>query len=109
MCSAMDLDKSGTITFEEFQRCMGDSTLVAYMVAPGLRITDVETFFRVVAGGLDEEIGVEAFVDGCMSMKGMATALDLHKEHWLITKFSARVELFRTCLQARSRRSQGIM
>merc|ERR1712151_856022 len=87
----MDVDKNGVVTFNEFRKAMESSAMVAYMENVGLTIRDVEHFFIIVAGGLDKEINVENFVDGCMSMKGMATSLESHKEYWLLSRAYQRL------------------
>merc|ERR1712039_559497 len=91
ICQEMDLDHSGEIQFKEFEACMKNTNMVAYMASVGLSIDDIEHFFVIVAGGIDKPIEIEHFVHGCMNMKGQATALDLRKEYWLLQKVERRL------------------
>merc|ERR1712125_272186 len=65
-----------------------------YMAYVGLDINDVATFFSVVAGGLDKEIDFEHFVNGCMSMKGGARALEVERVAWDLKKHQRQIERF---------------
>jgi len=81
ICKLVDRDKKGKISLDEFKRAMKNGVLVAYMASVGLEIHDVEFFFRSMAGSSEaEEVDVNAFVEGCMTMKGSATALDVQKQ-----------------------------
>merc|ERR1712113_973056 len=73
---------------------MDETDLAAYMAYVGLRIDDVEQFFTIVAGGLDKKIDFDTFAYGCMTMKGPATSLDLHKEYWLLQNMNRQFEVF---------------
>lgn len=92
LCSLLDLDQTGTLSLEEFKECMRNPTIVAYMASVGLQVHDVEVFFRVVSGReTATEIDLDVFVEGCMSMKGQATSLDVQKQlyetHVLMERF----------------------
>jgi len=81
ICALLDIDKNGTVSLEEFKRGMKNSMLVAYMASVGLAIHDVELFFHVVAGGSGlTEVNIDTFVEGCITMKGSATSLDVQQQ-----------------------------
>jgi hypothetical protein len=80
LCSVLDQDQTGTITWKDFERHMQNEVMVAYMASIGLEVHEVELFFRVVAGAAAGEISIERFVDGCMQMKGAATGIDMQRQ-----------------------------
>jgi len=82
LCRSVDTDRSGAISYNEFLESMSNELMVSYMASVGLEVHDVELFFKSVAGcqSLDEEIEIEKFVEGCLAMKGSATALDMRKQ-----------------------------
>jgi hypothetical protein len=77
LCEILDTNNSGSISRSEFESLMLNPTLVAYMAALGLQVHEVEDFFRVVAGSHENDVAIDRFVEGCMLMKGAATALDV--------------------------------
>eukprot|EP00439_Symbiodinium_sp_Y106_P050190 s2020_g6.t1 len=79
LCNQLDTDNSGTITKTEFKKHMRSDVMVSYMSSVGLEMHDVEHFFRTVAGE-DEEVSIDRFVEGCMAMRGNATALDVQRQ-----------------------------
>merc|ERR1711879_354445 len=54
----------------------------SYMEAIGLRVHDVVLFFDLVVNSSDPNASVciDRFVEGCMSMKGMATSMDMQRQ-----------------------------
>merc|ERR1712083_379387 len=87
LCEVLNLGERGRITLNEFKAGLSNASLVAYMAAVGLRITDVSHFFQVVAGSTSEEIDFDQFITGCLTMKGSAKTLDVEKTHWQLRKF----------------------
>ncbi|CAE7816328.1 Scn5a [Symbiodinium sp. CCMP2456] len=79
LCNQLDTDNSGTITKTEFKKHMRSDVMVSYMSSVGLEMHDVEHFFRTVAGE-DQEVSIDRFVEGCMAMRGNATALDVQRQ-----------------------------
>ena len=75
----MDKDQSGRITQEEFLECMRDSEILSYMLSVGLDVYDAQYLFELVADN-QGELEISRFVDGCMAVKGAASALDVQKQ-----------------------------
>merc|ERR1712232_5999 len=46
LCTSLDTDNSGTISFNEFVSCMEDERMSSYMATVGLEVHDVELFFQ---------------------------------------------------------------
>ena len=77
--SKMDRDNNGRITKEEFVECMEDGDIISYMLSVGLDVYDANYLFELVADS-SGELEISRFVDGCMAVKGTASALDIQKQ-----------------------------
>ncbi|CAE6912630.1 Scn11a [Symbiodinium sp. CCMP2592] len=78
---ALDSDRSGKISKAEFLADMEDDRIVSYMHTLGLDMHDAEHFFDLLASDRNQqEVDIDTFIEHCMSMKGTATAMDLHKQ-----------------------------
>ena len=77
--STMDKDHNGRITKEEFMECMQDGDVISYMLSVGLDVYDAKYLFELVADSAGE-LEISRFVDGCMAVKGAASALDVQKQ-----------------------------
>ncbi|CAK9109649.1 Sodium channel protein type 11 subunit alpha (NaN) (Sensory neuron sodium channel 2) (Sodium channel protein type XI subunit alpha) (Voltage-gated sodium channel subunit alpha Nav1.9) [Durusdinium trenchii] len=97
--SCMDLDDSGNISLEEFLCCMKDPRIVAYMSSVGVSVHDVQHLFKIVANENDE-VDIDRFVDGCMAIKGSATALDMQKQLYYIQELSRTLQTWERILEA---------
>lgn len=78
LCHQMDFNQSGAISWQEFKDRLADPTVKAYLHSLGLEVKDAYMFFetlRSISGG--EEVDIDAFVEGCMKMRGAATGIDL--------------------------------
>lgn len=78
LCHQMDFDCSGSITWDEFQERLKDPAVKMYMLSLGLEVRDAQIFFetlRNISG--TEEVDIDAFVEGCIKMKGTASGIDL--------------------------------
>merc|ERR550537_732928 len=53
--------------------------MVSYMISIGLEVHDIDMFFQAVGGKYTSEIDLDTFVEGCMTMRGSATCLDVNK------------------------------
>jgi hypothetical protein len=81
VCMLLDDDKSGFITWKEFEKNMHNEVMVAYMASIGLEVHEVSLFFHVVAGAGEEgEVSIDRFVEGCMQMKGGASGIDMQRQ-----------------------------
>jgi hypothetical protein len=78
MTKELDTDNSGTISFREFINYFQNEKYRSFFLARGIEIKDAQKFFQILSGiaGTDE-VECEAFVQGCMRMKGLASSLDV--------------------------------
>lgn len=74
----LDTDGSGKISFDEFKAGMQSENVQASMSRLGLDPFDSELFFMMLAS-VSEDGGVdpEAFVSGCMQLRGPAAGIDM--------------------------------
>lgn len=73
----MDSDGSGEVSFDEFKRHMGDPLAAAFAESLGLEVTDLEQFFGVLSQHGQKAVDVEAFVVGCIKLRGFAKRMDM--------------------------------
>jgi len=95
MCKVLDQEHSGHVTWERFQQHMHDDTMVAYMGSIGLDIHDIRTFFDIVSQ--DDEgdyVSIDNLVQGCMVMKGHATAIDMHQQLFEMNRLRKNLKAF---------------
>eukprot|EP00929_Paragymnodinium_shiwhaense_P063663 TRINITY_DN31819_c1_g1_i1.p1 TRINITY_DN31819_c1_g1~~TRINITY_DN31819_c1_g1_i1.p1 ORF type:complete len:688 (-),score=124.38 TRINITY_DN31819_c1_g1_i1:157-2220(-) len=79
LCRIADLDKSGTLSAEEFHSFMESAMIRDFFVVRGLDIKNAEHFFEMMnAVSEGEELELEHFVGACLRVKGAATSIDLH-------------------------------
>merc|ERR1719188_838139 len=78
LCEYMDTDNSGTISSEEFEHILSNRKLRTKLALLGLDIKDAQMFFEMLCA-LEgtTEVDIDAFVGGCMRLKGVATSVDL--------------------------------
>jgi len=77
--NSMDVNKSGTLSAEELQKCIEDVRMASYFEMKGLDIKDAEVFFSMLTSmSGDNEVDVLTFVTGWLKMKGPATSLDVY-------------------------------
>jgi voltage-gated sodium channel len=76
----MDRDGKGMLSQREFLDVIRDNEVVqAFFAAQGLDIKDAEMFFKMLkdADHETEDVQIDAFIEGCMRMKGAAKSLDI--------------------------------
>jgi len=75
----LDLDQDGVISLEELETLALDDRVRHKFEMRGLEVKDVEVFFKTLTAIADTDtLSIDAFVDGCMKMKGPASSLDVH-------------------------------
>lgn len=78
VCRDLENPHSGKISPEDFEKGFHSGKLRAHLRVLGLDIKDTQKFFSVLSATSGEnEIDIETFVNGCMKLKGQATAIDL--------------------------------
>lgn len=74
----IDEDRSGQITYTEFEKAMSSSSTIALLDEVGLNITDARVFFDMLLRLSDDrKVNSDAFVNGCLHVRGKAAAFDM--------------------------------
>merc|ERR1712008_222089 len=77
LCSRLDTDCSGTVTVEELLRHIQSESVRAEFLALGLDLYNCDDFFELLLSNRStSEVEIDTFVEGCMRMKGSATAMN---------------------------------
>eukprot|EP00929_Paragymnodinium_shiwhaense_P116549 TRINITY_DN8618_c0_g1_i3.p1 TRINITY_DN8618_c0_g1~~TRINITY_DN8618_c0_g1_i3.p1 ORF type:complete len:549 (-),score=88.75 TRINITY_DN8618_c0_g1_i3:160-1728(-) len=79
LCRSADIDKSGSISREEFEKFMDSPLIREFFLIRGLDIKNAAHFFEMMNQVTDgDEVDLEQFVGSCLRVKGAATSIDLH-------------------------------
>jgi len=74
---AADVDRSGTITVEEFEQHLQEGGVRAHLSAIGIEVGEAKGLFKLLDLDKSGEVTIEEFVYGCMRLKGGAKSIDL--------------------------------
>jgi len=72
-----DHDRSGRLTWDEFEAYLGNDKVKAYFQTLELDVSEAHVLFKLLAGD-DEEVSIDEFCDGCMRLKGKARSIDVN-------------------------------
>lgn len=84
-----DTDRSGTISWEEFEAHMQDEQVKACLKILDVNADEAEQLFFICKPNYSDEIDIHDFVKGCIKMRGGAKAIDIHT---LLTMNKAMME-----------------
>lgn len=84
--NALDTDASGDVSLSEFTAQMASPQLNAFVASLGIEILDAKECFEVLSWGGTVPVDLEAFVVGCIKMKGQARSLDMMTMDYNIKK-----------------------
>merc|ERR1719343_1320598 len=90
------MDTDGRISFEELKAMLDKPEVRQIFELHGLRIGDVKVFFHTLAAYTDF-VSIDAFLDGVMKVKGIASSLDMQAvklQVQLITEMLAKIATF---------------
>eukprot|EP00927_Polykrikos_kofoidii_P086745 TRINITY_DN9815_c0_g1_i1.p1 TRINITY_DN9815_c0_g1~~TRINITY_DN9815_c0_g1_i1.p1 ORF type:complete len:725 (-),score=120.21 TRINITY_DN9815_c0_g1_i1:160-2265(-) len=75
--AAADKDRSGMITWPDFQKALDNSDLNDFFEAIDIDITEAKNLFDLLDISGDGKISAEEFLSGCLRVRGPAKSLDL--------------------------------
>eukprot|EP00929_Paragymnodinium_shiwhaense_P116554 TRINITY_DN8618_c0_g2_i4.p1 TRINITY_DN8618_c0_g2~~TRINITY_DN8618_c0_g2_i4.p1 ORF type:complete len:236 (-),score=54.58 TRINITY_DN8618_c0_g2_i4:183-890(-) len=79
LCQRADIDKSGTLSREEFEDVMASHLIKEFFYIRGLDIKNARHFFELMNTVTDgDEVDLEQFVGSCLRVRGPASSIDLH-------------------------------
>lgn len=82
------------ITLRSFEETMNDEHVVAYFHALDIKIFDAWTLFKLLDEDNDNIIDLDMFIEGCLHLKGPASAINLQdlacEVHWFAKHFDRK-------------------
>jgi hypothetical protein len=72
-----DQDESGSISWEEFEEQLDNPDMVEYFKCIDVDISEGRSLFDILDPEAEGQVEAEAFVSGCLRLRGPARALDL--------------------------------
>merc|ERR1712060_1456 len=79
-------DNEDSITLDTFAKHMSDKRMQAYFQSLDIKVSDAWTLFKLLDKSHDHAIDLDQFIEGCLQLKGPATAIDLKslatEFHW---------------------------
>jgi len=73
-----DVDKTGTLSWEEFESYLQNQKVQAYFQSFELDVSQARTLFKLLDLDESNDVGIDEFVEGCMRMKGPARSIDVN-------------------------------
>jgi len=73
----LDTENSGSLTWDQFKTILHDQEVRAFMSSLEIEASDVHEFFLALSHGGKRNVDLEAFVSGCMKLRGVAKSVDL--------------------------------
>lgn len=78
LVNKLDIESSGDITLDQLEDSLRKPEIREYFQLQGLNIRDVKLFFKTLSAMYPNDgLKIDAFVDGCMKVKGHASSLDM--------------------------------
>jgi len=96
MFTRMDLNNSGSISLDEFQRFAHNPELEVYLKPLNIDADEAETLFHLLDEDGSGTIGISEFLAGCMDLRGQPRSIDvkvlLHEHKRLRHKIGRHVQ-----------------
>lgn len=71
-----DTDDVGQISWSQFEACMDNEEVLAYLASHQLEIQDAYTLFQLLDRDGQQHIDINKFIQGCLRLKGAARSID---------------------------------
>merc|ERR1711948_104414 len=89
-----DLDKSGTLSWEEFRSHLENQQVRAYFQTLDLDVSQAHVLFELLDADGSNQVTIDEFLDGCMRLKGQAKSIDLNMLLYMSKKVFDQMMLF---------------
>jgi len=86
-----DVDKSGTLSWEEFRAHLHDPKVKAYFQSLELDVSQAHVLFELLDADGSNQVTVDEFLDGCLRLKGQARSIDLNMLLFMCRKVFASI------------------
>merc|ERR1740123_465743 len=73
----MDMNRNGTISWDEFEAHLGEERLVAFFKDIDLCMSEAKGLFMLLDCDGSGQVGMDEFLSGCLNLRGPARALDM--------------------------------
>lgn len=73
----MDENKSGAVSFDEFQNHLADPRLAAFAASIDIDPCELEQFFTILSHRGKSSVDLDTFVAGCIKLGGLARSMDV--------------------------------
>uniref|UniRef100_A0A7S2Q899 EF-hand domain-containing protein n=1 Tax=Zooxanthella nutricula TaxID=1333877 RepID=A0A7S2Q899_9DINO len=73
-----DVDRSGTLSWNEFKTHLASPTVKAYFQALDLDVSHAHLLFTLLDEDGNDEVSLDEFLNGCMRLRGEAKSVDLN-------------------------------
>merc|ERR1712176_831694 len=94
-----DLDKSGTLSWEEFRAHLENQKVRAYFQTLDLDVSQAHVLFALLDADGSNQVTIDEFLDGCMRLKGQAKSIDLNMLLYMNKKVFDQISLFMRCYE----------
>jgi len=72
-----DADNSGTLSWDEFEKHLGDRRVSAYLASLDLNVSELRVVFDILDTERTGCVTIDDFVWGCMRLRGTAKSVDM--------------------------------
>merc|ERR1711972_77013 len=94
-----DLDKSGTLSWEEFRAHLENQKVRAYFQTLDLDVSQAHVLFELLDADGSNSVTIDEFLDGCMRLKGQAKSIDLNMLLYMNKKVFDQLSIFMRCYE----------
>jgi Ca2+-binding EF-hand superfamily protein len=99
----LDVDDSGTLTVDEFEKQIQDENILSYLSTLELDVAQVRTLLTLLDRDQNGEVDIEEFVTGCLRLKGGAKSLDMamlqYQIEWILRNIEALNKNVEKCFE----------
>merc|ERR1712039_578258 len=89
-----DLDKSGTLSWDEFKAHLGNHKVRAYFQTLDLDVSQAHVLFELLDTDGSDSVTIDEFLEGCMRLKGQAKSIDLNMLVYMSKKLFDQLSTF---------------
>lgn len=89
-----DVDKSGTLSWEEFKAHLEKPEVKAYFAIMDLDVSQAHYLFALLDEDHNNSISIDEFLEGCLRLKGQARSIDIHVLLAGVRKLSERLDAY---------------
>jgi len=95
---SIDIHDTGLLTFNEFEDAMKEEWLQAYFASMDITVDEAFSLFKLLDIDDTRVINIEAFVTGCLRLRGSAKSIDIammmYESRWTMQRFMHLMKTF---------------